>query len=850
MKKHSFSIFALAISFCLALCACHTNYIDEPYPTDTDKEVSEDDILKTIGADFDPNGQHIDYTLAPNAHLIDEAATEGFITDEFLLPGVDQITINKDLYNKLGDIKEGEILVVMPSDNAPFGLLAKVESITPTDGSYILELSEAEYDDAFDTIDVELVVTAEQAALLDGFAYTDDSDAIQSQPLSRAKNNNKKGFKMPKTNIDLHDINNGIVQVNLDFKKQDKDSTSPWIFNGKGILRYEDKGSRIVITKKHNGTSRFDVTMAGYIDLSADFRVGVSKDNKPHEFKCPLFEKSTPKGKFPIYAGIGVYISGDFTGEVTTEFNLGCQMYFSQFFTFEDGEWTNPSFSEVTVSKYADDSSAGALKSNINGNYFNPHFKWKKLNLKGGFHIGFNGSVFGQWCKKITPKNRRQYYRRTKDGIAAAFERTSSIGLEASVDILDDNAFKESPRSHFVVDAESKIISRCNEEKHPYLSQLNTTLQKIRLYDWPSFAIFPTYESYSSRLNDSKTIAEFTWYSYIPYFLVSIVTDEKIELLEGDDKNVVATTKPSFVGFGDMPGDNFYTAEKKFVSFNNLDPKKKYAVRPIITYLGLTFYGNEYPLTGEQQHLLAAMGTALAIGYNEHGQPKKIIENPMERTTTYAYDNNNQLSQIQLKYWDEDAITMSNFVMSDHGNRFLSCRSYEPDEPGFATVKAVYDNSNRLQSFYDGVGMTQLVYWEDGNIVKIETFDENELQSSVTLVYDGKNEHINHHLQWTYLLSNELAPFTLAGLLGPTSMNLPVKAVITEEDETQTINISYDIDKETNYITEERFSIAGNTLRLPYAYRDMIVQSRSTNSYIEPIFSPKLFTKRNRAVTK
>ncbi len=69
MKKHSFSIFALAISFCLALCACHTNYIDEPYPTDTDKEVSEDDILKTIGADFDPNGQHIDYTLAPNAHL-------------------------------------------------------------------------------------------------------------------------------------------------------------------------------------------------------------------------------------------------------------------------------------------------------------------------------------------------------------------------------------------------------------------------------------------------------------------------------------------------------------------------------------------------------------------------------------------------------------------------------------------------------------------------------------------------------------------------------------------------------------------------------------------------------------
>lgn len=377
MKKHSFSIFALAISFCLALCACHTNYIDEPYPTDTDKEVSEDDILKTIGADFDPNGQHIDYTLAPNAHLIDEAATEGFITDEFLLPGVDQITINKDLYNKLGDIKEGEILVVMPSDNAPFGLLAKVESITPTDGSYILELSEAEYDDAFDTIDVELVVTAEQAALLDGFAYTDDSDAIQSQPLSRAKNNNKKGFKMPKTNIDLHDINNGIVQVNLDFKKQDKDSTSPWIFNGKGILRYEDKGSRIVITKKHNGTSRFDVTMAGYIDLSADFRVGVSKDNKPHEFKCPLFEKSTPKGKFPIYAGIGVYISGDFTGEVTTEFNLGCQVYFSQFFTFEDGEWTNPSFSEVTVSKYADDSSAGALKFNINGTYFNPHFKWK-----------------------------------------------------------------------------------------------------------------------------------------------------------------------------------------------------------------------------------------------------------------------------------------------------------------------------------------------------------------------------------------------------------------------------------------------------------------------------------------
>ncbi len=77
-------------------------------------------------------------------------------------------------------------------------------------------------------------------------------------------------------------------------------------------------------------------------------------------------------------------------------------------------------------------------------------------------------------------------------------------------------------------------------------------------------------------------------------------------------------------------------------------------------------------------------------------------------------------------------------------------------------------------------------------------------------------------------------------------MNLPIKAIITDEGETQTVNISYDIDKETNYILEERFTMDGITMRLPYAYRDMIVQSRSADSNLFNFYKPQLFKNRHK----
>ncbi len=842
MKTHKIFIATFIFITAIAMSGCYTNYIDEPQPSDSDKELSEQDVLEAIGADFDPQNEHINYSLAPNAHQIDEGSITGIITDEYILPGVDQITIDIPLFNKLGKLNVGDILVIMPSENVPFGLLARVEDIEQRGENYVLELSEAEYDDAFETIDVELIVTADEAATLDGLAYTDNSNLNSEDELSRA--NDKTKYKVPKIGLDIHDINNGVVKLDVEFKKKTKEST-PWLFNGKGSLEYQDKGSRIVISKKANGTTRYDVTLAGRMDLKGSITAGIGTDNikvdKDKVFECetPIFEKSTPKGKFPIYAGIGIYFTGAFSGEVSTSFKLGALVYFSQSFTFEDGTWENPSTSMMTLPE--ESSSKGA----ING--FQPWFKWEKLNIKGSVAFGIKSAAFGQWCKKITPKNRKEYYRRQKDGIAGAIESSVTYGFELDVDILDKDAFKESPRCREIAEAETKIVSRCDDKKHPILSQLGSTLVYTKFIDNPSYPVFPTYESYSSKFNDDKTIAEFTWYSYDPYFLDAIVSDEKIELLEGSGDKVVKSIEPTYLGQGYMPGDNSYKAKKKTVTISGLDPDKEYFIRPVISYLFKQFYGAKIPLTGQQEHKVAAIGNAIAIGYNEAGLPKKIIENQMERTTYYTYNQKGKIETINLKYWDEEyPVNLYDFSFLGNSKSITYCKSTEMGEAGYTVVKAKYDNSNRIQSFHDGVDMTQLFYWENGNIVKIETFDDNKLQTSVSLIYDNKNEHINHHMQWTYVLSNELAPFTLAGLLGPTSMNLPIKAIITDEGETQTVNISYDIDKETNYILEERFTMDGITMRLPYAYRDMIVQSRSADSNLFNFYKPQLFKNRHK----
>ncbi len=114
---------------------------------------------------------------------------------------------------------------------------------------------------------------------------------------------------------------------------------------------------------------------------------------------------------------------------------------------------TNPSFSEVTVSKYADDSSAGALKFNINGTYFNPISNGKSSISKAASISDSMGPFLVNGVKRLPRKIVGSTIAAQRTASLLLSKETSSIGLEASVDILDDNAFKESPRSHFVVDA-------------------------------------------------------------------------------------------------------------------------------------------------------------------------------------------------------------------------------------------------------------------------------------------------------------------------------------------------------------------------------------------------------------